>query len=1196
PINWAFLDAVRFALQMPDQIRSLGSIGSTLPLGSLYNLGRSDFKFASALLNTGPGSDSAVLGQLNTEANKLATKASGGVQATGRSGLVFMPYLLDIGNWAKMFSGSNATLFTYELPLFNLDFSFDQDLVRIPVPFPPASFLKITIGAFGSIRGIVDLAFGYDTFGIQQFMQTDNLMDVRNGFYISDYTMPLLRDGKLVPGTGGKEKPEFSLNLTLGLRGSLDAKLFEGGVKGQVSAAVSADLSDLATATVVRDANGQVTSALFAGDGKIRASELVSMLQYQGGGALNLFNIDASLGVSASAFGRIGVWPLEYSDEKVLFDRTLYSLAYRAPVVQPLLGSVSNGVLTLYAGPSSSSRAYIDTTDTGETWKLSGSGGKVQVEFAGKYYREFTGVNRIDVNLGEGNDSFDASRLRDVKVAAKGGAGDDTIVLGAAGGSAFDDQGDNTLKALETSPAPVTLVGGDGNDSVTGGAGADMLFAGSGTNLVNGGGGDDQLFALEGGNRLTGGDGIDRYVFIGALGANRMIEKGDQPSILDFSGVLPTEFASLAGPVVGAPTVSIPSGFTAMRGGPAQLLLRGTPFRFDGPADKLLTVTLRVPDGVISASTQGGVTVAGSNIERTFTGTVANLNTFFTTPGRVLYNYTSGEATRPLSIEVANDLLTSTAQATITATLLLDQVRAWRDVAVSASRQVAIASPSAASAASTQGGLWVSTDGGATWTESAAPKDRQYSAVAISADGLRIVAAVTGGGLLASTDGGATWRDPGAPSDAYTDVTILADGRVIASDRAIREQYVNSPRDKGWRNTTGTVRISDAQLGNWVATALPNANWSEVASSADGRVTIAVSGTSELGTVPGTVWIGRAAASGGALTWAASTGGLPANANWSAAAIDPSGTRAYIANRGGTIYSADLTKPTITWQSTGLASSDWSSLAFSANGQSVVAATSGLGKSGLWLLEGTSGWRQISTVGLSPLGSGGKPVDVEWTGAVFNPSGNSIIAVASGNRVFTVHIPTSRAAPSLNAPTSLEAPAGMTSALTFEANSIVDADSNSVTLSLGLSNAAAGSILLDAAAVTAAGLARGGDSNVPTLTGSPTAISSFLTRPGAVRVALGSGAGDVSLDLTVTDGVESNRTSVMLVATQLFASTSSYNGGALEIVDIGGSDLRLSRFNLSQTRLGPMNDELTIQRLIDPTLTLTASGGADRYV
>ena len=48
-IDWSFLDAVKFALDMPDQLRTLLAFGAGMPLGSIYGLGTSDVRFVSSV-------------------------------------------------------------------------------------------------------------------------------------------------------------------------------------------------------------------------------------------------------------------------------------------------------------------------------------------------------------------------------------------------------------------------------------------------------------------------------------------------------------------------------------------------------------------------------------------------------------------------------------------------------------------------------------------------------------------------------------------------------------------------------------------------------------------------------------------------------------------------------------------------------------------------------------------------------------------------------------------------------------------------------------------------------------------------------------------------------------------------------------------------------------------------------------------
>jgi Ca2+-binding RTX toxin-like protein len=69
------------------------------------------------------------------------------------------------------------------------------------------------------------------------------------------------------------------------------------------------------------------------------------------------------------------------------------------------------------------------------------------------------------------------------------GAGDDTVILG------------------RTVPVPATIRGGDGDDVLTGGAGADKLIGGPGDDELNGRGGNDLLIGGPGDDVLNGGSG-----------------------------------------------------------------------------------------------------------------------------------------------------------------------------------------------------------------------------------------------------------------------------------------------------------------------------------------------------------------------------------------------------------------------------------------------------------------------------------------------------------------------------------------------------------------------------------------------------------------------------------------------------------------------------------------------------------------
>ena len=120
-----------------------------------------------------------------------------------------------------------------------------------------------------------------------------------------------------------------------------------------------------------------------------------------------------------------------------------------------------------------------------------------------------------------------------------------------------------------------------------------------------------------------------------------------------------------------APTVSAPASFTVTEDVAGNLLYTATPFA--DPDSATLTVTLSIADGTISASTGGGVTVGGSAIARTFSGTVANLNSFFTTAGSITYTTAlDNTSARTLTTLVSDGSLSASTTSTVSITAVND--------------------------------------------------------------------------------------------------------------------------------------------------------------------------------------------------------------------------------------------------------------------------------------------------------------------------------------------------------------------------------------------------------------------------------------------------------------------------------------------------------------------------------------------
>ena len=111
------------------------------------------------------------------------------------------------------------------------------------------------------------------------------------------------------------------------------------------------------------------------------------------------------------------------------------------------------------------------------------------------------------------------------------------------------------------------------------------------------------------------------------------------------------------------PTLSaIPTSFTVTEDVAGNLLFSGTPFAdIDNTS---LTVTLSIADGSISGVAAAGITLGGTATARSFTGSAADLNSYFTTTGNLTYTTApNNTAARTLTVSV-NDGSGGTASTT----------------------------------------------------------------------------------------------------------------------------------------------------------------------------------------------------------------------------------------------------------------------------------------------------------------------------------------------------------------------------------------------------------------------------------------------------------------------------------------------------------------------------------------------------
>ncbi|NEQ95341.1 MAG: DUF4347 domain-containing protein [Cyanothece sp. SIO2G6] len=510
-IDWSFLEEAKQMLAFAEQVAQLDKGQTWLPLGNITGLGTDNVGSTSTASD-----DPAELAELDSflKDNTRQEAKKGGVNKTPRSGFQVLPYLKDISNWTSLLSGGDATLFTYELPI--LEFSQDFRVRLFTYGIPKLASFNVYGTAGFSARA--DLGFGFDTYGIRQSIDTGNPFYTLDGFYLMDFDME------------GNEKPEFELDGYIGLRGSIDVAVVEAGVEGRIGLETDIDVQDISKSVLTKDSDGYVINQEWVSDGKIRGSEIITMVGYREpgksydlGGLENLFNIDAKVYAEAFAFIDPAIGK---SWKPTLFNTTLYTASYEAPNVRPTLASVSNGVLTLNAGNRAGDRQYGNTEDGGENFYLytDKSTGKVGVEFDG-YYETFANVTKVVAYGGEGNDTFDASRLDNVAVEFHGGNGADTLIAGSGQATFYGGDGADILDASRSTEI-ANLHGEGGNDKITGGSAADKLYGGSGDDALSGGDGNDLLDGGDGADSISGGDGEDEFILENDFSRDRWDDAG----------------------------------------------------------------------------------------------------------------------------------------------------------------------------------------------------------------------------------------------------------------------------------------------------------------------------------------------------------------------------------------------------------------------------------------------------------------------------------------------------------------------------------------------------------------------------------------------------------------------------------------------------------------------------------------------
>ena len=477
----------------------------------LSGLELSEQNFIGGLLG-GSGSGNALDG-LGSVGAQLETLKNEGHNDRGS---ISVPVLTDPMQAMKLLTGNfeDLDLFLWDLPTFGFKMSHD---VRAGIPGVPKLGLDAYISF--SVDAGIDLAFGYDTSGFVKMMDSGNPLFLMDGFYVADTE-------------NGVDVPEAWFKGGVTLTGSVNAFLFEAGVRGSINGELYADLTDPNN------------------DGKIRAAEILKLLEES---PEYIFELEGKITAEIEVFFDVyinylvGKEHLYGKDWDIIPETTLVDFSHDY-VPEVNLGSQSGSTLTINMGDFASSRGTGDVIDGSESFFIRQTADGTIDVFAsyrddGNVAQRFTGVENIIVQAGVGDDVIVFDGVSE-KITIDGGIGNDMIYLNGQGtasgqnastastgtviikGGKGDDQiyGGNGQDTIEGGDGNDTIFAGGGNDTIRGDSGNDTIDAGTGNDNIDGGSGDDVLKGDAGNDTIDGNTGND-WILAGA--GNDIIDGGD---------------------------------------------------------------------------------------------------------------------------------------------------------------------------------------------------------------------------------------------------------------------------------------------------------------------------------------------------------------------------------------------------------------------------------------------------------------------------------------------------------------------------------------------------------------------------------------------------------------------------------------------------------------------------------------------
>jgi Ca2+-binding RTX toxin-like protein len=200
--------------------------------------------------------------------------------------------------------------------------------------------------------------------------------------------------------------------------------------------------------------------------------------------------------------------------------------------------SISHGVLRVYGDNDNHNIITVQNSTDGKSVDVSVSWvtpNHVKKNFSAEF-PDTLKFSKIDIYGGIRGDTVNVGQANGVfayKTRVMAGRGNDTITTGSEADVIYAGKGNDVIKA---GGGADLVYGGDGNDNIGGGNGNDTLWGGHGADYIFGNDGNDKLGGVLGANTLIGGAGNDTFV-VKSLKDNPINDYNPAQDVLKTRGV-----------------------------------------------------------------------------------------------------------------------------------------------------------------------------------------------------------------------------------------------------------------------------------------------------------------------------------------------------------------------------------------------------------------------------------------------------------------------------------------------------------------------------------------------------------------------------------------------------------------------------------------------------------------------------------